>query len=291
MLYTDLHTHGISGRDARSTEPEAYLRMAESMLAHGTGAFLPTLFPGPVNVMRAQMDAVSRAMEVQARDGGEGSARILGVHLEGPFVNPARCGALAKDEFIPPTLDNLARLTDGFEDIMKIITVAPELPGAIEVIEAATGLGMRVNMGHSAATFDDARDGRAAGATGVTHLFNAMSGLHHREPGLAGYALYDDTLYVEIIADMAHVHPAVLRLVLMCKPVDRVILVSDSLAGAKTPGVPEMGPMYMPDGTTLAGSGICLADAVANIASLVIPGLDAGRLASVNPLSYIGMRA
>lgn len=291
MLYTDLHTHGISGHDARSANPETYLRMAGAMFAHGTGAFLPTLFPGQVHIMRAQMDAVKRAMETQARDGVSGSARILGVHLEGPFVNPAKCGALDKDEFIPPTLDNLARLTDGFTGIIKIITVAPELPGAIEVIEAATGLGMRVNMGHSAATFDDTLDGRAAGATGVTHLFNAMSGLHHREPGLAGYALYDDTLYVEVIADMAHVHPAVLRLVLMCKPPDRVILVSDSLAPAKTPGVPETGPMYMPDGLTLAGSGISLADAVANVASLGLPGVDAGRLASVNPLSYIGMRA
>ncbi|MBI5189837.1 MAG: amidohydrolase family protein [Nitrospirae bacterium] len=291
MLYTDLHTHGISGRDSRSADPETYLRMAEAMLAHGTGQFLPTLFPGPVPVMRAQMDAVKRAMEVQGRDGLGGSARLLGVHLEGPFVNPAKCGALDRDEFITPTLDNLSRLTYGFADVIRIITVAPELPGAIEVIEAATELGIRVNMGHSAATFDDARDGRHAGATGVTHLFNAMSGLHHREPGLAGYALTDDTLYVEIIADMFHVHPAALRLVLACKPAERVILVSDSLAGAKTPGVPEMGPLYMPDGLTLAGSGISLADAVANIGSLVIPGLDPGALASANPTRYIGMCA
>jgi len=206
-------------------------------------------------------------------------------------VNPAKCGALDRDAFLPPTMDNLSRLTDGFTDIIKIITVAPELPGCLELIEAAAALGIRVNMGHSAATFDEARDGRAAGATGVTHLFNAMSAMHHREPGLAGYALQDNTLYVEIIADMAHVHPAVLTMVLRCKPPERVLLVSDSLAAAKTPGVPDMGPIYLPGGSTLAGSGISLADAVHNVGSLNVPGIDAAGLASTNPRAYLGIRA
>lgn len=297
MTFIDLHTHGLSGLDTRSTEPHEYLEMAEAQLAHGTGAFMPTLFPGPITEMRAQLAAIKRAMEMQGSGvGGQGpakqksraGARILGAHLEGPFVNPEKAGALGAGSFLTPSLDNLAGLTDGFEDVIRIITLAPELPGALAVIEKAVSMGVRVNMGHSAATYAQAADGRRAGATGVTHLFNAMSAMHHREPGLAGYALDDDSLYVELIADLAHVHPAVLRIVLGCKPPGRVILVSDSLGPAKTKGAPEQGPLYMPDGKTLAGSGITLRDAVGNLASLGVSKELAESFASDNPAAYIG---
>jgi len=169
--------------------------------------------------------------------------------------------------------------------------MAPELPGALSVIGKAVSLGIRVNMGHSAATFSQAADGRRAGATGVTHIFNAMSGLHHREPGLAGYALMDDSLYVELIADFAHVHPDVLKLVMRCKPTERVLLVSDSLGQAKTRGAPEKGPLYMPDGKTLAGSGITLSDAVENLSSIGVGPETARRMAYDNPSAYIGPAA
>jgi N-acetylglucosamine-6-phosphate deacetylase len=284
--FIDLHTHGISGHDSRSKEPDSYISMAGAFLSHGTGAFLATLFPGPIPVIRAQMAAVKRAMELQGPD--PQSAKILGVHLEGPFVNPVKCGALDRESFLAATTDGLKRLTEGFEDIVRIITVAPEMPGALFVIEAASGMGIRVNMGHSAATFAEAAEGALAGASGVTHIFNAMSGIHHREPGLAGYALTDDELYVEVIADFAHLHPEVVRLVIKCKPRSRLILVSDSLAPAKTGGVPPAGPLYMPDGKTLAGSGITLADAVKYVDSLNIPGADPLLFARDNPAAYIG---
>jgi len=284
MNYIDLHTHGIAGYDTRSHKPEDYIRMAEAFKAHGTGAFVPTLFPASIEEMRAVMAAIKRAMEMQGK-GKE--ARLLGVHLEGPFVNPMKQGALGGEHFMKPEMDTFARLVEGFEDIVKIITVAPELPGALGIIEKAVSLGIRVNMGHSAATFAQASDGRKAGATGVTHLFNAMSPLHHREPGLAGYALMDDGLYVEVIADMHHLHPETLRIVLKCKPKDRIILVSDSLGTAKTEGQPEKGPVYLPDGKTLAGSGISLPDAVENMASLGMASRDAEASASDNPNRYL----
>ncbi len=285
MLYIDLHTHGLAGYDTRSKEPEDYLKMAEAELSHGTVAFLPTLFPGPIPEMRAELAAIKKAMEMQGIGVG---ARILGTHLEGPFVNPEKAGALGAVSFITPSLDSLARLTDGFEDVIKIITLAPELSGALAVIEKAASIGIRVNMGHSAATYDQAADGALAGATGVTHLFNAMSSMHHREPGLAGYALDDDNLFVELIADLTHVHPATVRLVLTRKPPDRVILVSDSLGPAKTADVPERGPIYLPDGKTLAGSGITLRDAVENLISLGVGGDLALAFASENPADYVG---
>jgi len=282
----DLHTHGLAGLDTRSKVPDDYLSLALVMSEKGTGAFLPTLYPMPTSEMRAVMKAVAFAMEAQGK--GAGGARILGVNLEGPFVNPARAGALGKDDFTPPDLEAFIRLVDGFAGVIKVMTVAPELPGALRLIEKAVAMGIRVNMGHSDATFEQARDGRLAGATGVTHLFNAMSGLHHRAPGLAGYALSDDSLYVEVIADLAHLHPATLRIALKCKPPGRILLVSDSLGPAKTPGVPEMGPLYMDDGVTLAGSGSVLADCVQNLVSLGVPFDTAMAAASVNPLRYLG---
>lgn len=285
MTLIDLHTHGIAGDDSRSTAPEAYIRMAQTYQTHGTGAFLVTLFPGPVDEMRAQMAAVKAAMESQEGDG----ARILGLHLEGPFVNPAKCGALDSSAFLAPSPDALSRLIDGFEAAVRIITVAPELPGALALIESAASLGIRVNMGHSAATIIDASEGARAGATGVTHLFNTMTGLHHREPGLAGYALANDDLYVELIADMVHVHPEMLRLVTRCKPTDRIILVSDSLAEARTTGHQSDAPIYLPDGITLAGSGITLAGAAENMASLGVPHDEARAMASDNPARYLGI--
>jgi len=295
MTFIDLHTHGLAGHDARSKDPDEYLKLAEAMAAHGTGAFLPTLFPAPIDEMRAVMKAVRTAMERQESgfsdksfgDAVQGPAKILGVHLEGPFINPAKAGALDPSAFAKPSLKNFTKLTEGFEDVIKIITVAPELPGAAWVIEKSAGMGIRVNMGHSDASFMQTSEGRKAGATGVTHLFNAMSGLHHRQPGLVGYALADDGLYVELIADLAHVHPAALMLVLKCKPKDRVILVSDSLREAKTEGMPPKGPLYLPDEKTLAGSGITLSDAVGNMVSLGLGEDEAAAMASENPRRYL----
>src|SRR5512143_1724930 len=281
MAYTDLHTHGLMGRDSRMAEPGEYLRLAEAYMAQGTGAFLPTVFPGPVDRVRAQLAAIKKAMEMQSNPPlSPSAARILGAHIEGPFVNPEKAGALPPDWFLPATVDNLKRLMEGFETVARVITVAPELPGALSLIEDASRTGLRVNMGHSSATFAQAADGRRAGASGVTHLFNAMSPMHHREPGLAGYALMDDGLYVEVIADLVHVHPEMLQLVIKCKPASRVILVSDSLLEAKTDAVPPAGPLYMPGTKTLAGSGITLADAVGNLVSIGVPRGEAERFAT-----------
>jgi N-acetylglucosamine-6-phosphate deacetylase len=299
MNLIDLHTHGLFGRDSRSKYPTEYLKLAAMYKFHGTDCFLPTLFPGPLADMRAQLAAIKAAMDMQGahrletwEHGGAGSegytdALIVGANVEGPFLNPDKCGGLDKGGFLEPTQDNLSMLVDGFEDIIRVMTVAPELPGALKVIERLTEMGIRVNMGHSAATFEQAKAGKEAGAAGVTHLFNAMSTIHHREPGLAGYALVENELFVEVIADMAHIHPEVLRLILRCKPPERVLLVSDSLAGAKTDGVPESGPLYMPDGATLAGSGITLGDAVKNIVSLGVPPDTAILFASTNPRRFL----
>ncbi len=302
-MIIDLHTHGLAGYGSRSERPEDYLEMASAMKAHGTDAFLPTLFPGPVETMRAQLSAIKKAME-------ERSARaiILGANLEGPFVNPRRQGALGPPEpvdrhqpvvrlqadeiFQMPSIETLKRLIDGFEDVVKVITIAPELPGALELIEYCAATGIIVNMGHSDATFEQARAGAKAGARGVTHLFNAMSGLHHRNPGLAAYALMDEDLHVEIIADGVHVHPEMIRLAMKMKPTDKILLVSDSLAQAKTPEHPEASPLYLPAEAgrpaTLAGGGLTLMECVERMTRLAgAPTESAQSFASGNPQRFL----
>ncbi len=269
----DLHVHGTGKHDTRGGERDI-LAMSRSLGRAGLAAFLPTVYPAPVAEMHRAMGEVRAAM---ARGAEPGSARILGVHLEGPFLNPARQGALDKDSLIVrPHMMDFRRLVDGFDDIIRIITIAPELPGALKIIEAASNLGIRVNMGHTDATYRQALDGKKAGATGVTHLFNAMRPLHHREPGLVGLALTDPELYVELIADGEHVSAEVVRMVFALKPRDRIIAVSDSVIGP-----------HLREGV-LQGSNITLGEGVRRLIMMGIPGSAVARAVRANPLAYLG---
>jgi N-acetylglucosamine-6-phosphate deacetylase len=289
VKFIDLHTHGLGGYDTRGGA-EDILKLADIHGGAGVEAFLPTIYPGPVDAMRAAMRAVREASRPTAEPdtpGGRGASRgrgsgrtrakILGVHLEGPFLNPLRCGALKRDSFISPTLSNLRKLIRGFEDILRVITIAPELPGALRVIERCATLGIRVNMGHSDATYRQALEGKRAGAGGVTHLFNAMRPFHHREPGLAGLGLMDRDLYVEVIPDGVHLSPDVLGLVFGIKPIDRVLLVSDSVKG----------PMHK--GGVLQGGGIPLPEAAGMLREMGISERAIRLAGCVNPKRYLAL--
>ncbi len=207
---------------------------------------------------------------------------ILGVHLEGPFLNPAKCGAQRKSSFAKPTISALKKLIEGYEDIVKIITIAPELPGALKVIEKCVSFGIKANMGHSDATYKQALEGKKAGASGISHIFNAMRAFHQREPGLAGMGLLDKDIYIEVIADNIHLSRATLELIFKIKRNDRIILVSDSVRDAKKRKV----PVYVKSGV-LAGSAITLADAVNNLKDIGIPEETAVKTAHENPKRYM----
>ncbi|MDA8241013.1 MAG: hypothetical protein M0Z67_11670 [Nitrospiraceae bacterium] len=293
--FVDLHTHGIGRYDTRTDKPSDILRIAQLQAATGTGAILPTIYSGPIDVMRRNMEVVRKAMDLQRselrtksapqaplRPGGA-SALILGVHLEGPFLNPLRCGALDKGSFVRPGLSSLGELIDGYEDIIKIITIAPELPGALKVIERSRSLGFRVNMGHSDATYKDALKGKEAGATGVTHLFNAMRPFHHREPGLAGLGLIDEDLFIEVIADRFHLHPMTCELIFGRKRIDRIILVSDSVKHTGKKGFPA----YKDE--IIAGSGITLSDSFEILLELGVPDAEITEAATDNPARYLAI--
>jgi N-acetylglucosamine-6-phosphate deacetylase len=277
----DIHVHGAEKYDTRTRRQDDVLQVAALHGLHGTSALLPTIYPNSIEIMRQHMGAVRRAMTAQ-REG----ATILGMHLEGPFLNPERAGSLDGKSFSDPSVETFKQLVEDFEDIIKIITIAPELPGALKVIELSREKGFLVQMGHSDASIEQAEEGKKAGATGITHLFNAMRGFHHREPGLAGFGLMDEDIYVEIIGDLAHLHPQSLKMILEMKSPDKIILISDSVMG---PGWGS-GPIRGPAGT-LQGSGITLSDAIKNLVALGIPPGRVLQFASDNPMRYLGIVA
>ena len=231
MKMIDIHTHGIGGFNTVTTSVNEILRIAELHGENSVSKIITAIYSSDMKTMREHMQAVKGAIEVQSAD-MDGAARIIGLHLEGPFLNPAKCGALDASSFLSPDEHALKELIDGFEDIVKIITVAPELEGATALIKHISDLGINVSMGHSDATYAEAEAGFNAGARGITHLFNAMKGIHHREPGLAGFGLINSDIYVEVIADPFHLDQNILQMIFNVKNPERIILVSDTVKAA-----------------------------------------------------------
>jgi N-acetylglucosamine-6-phosphate deacetylase len=251
MKIIDIHTHGIGGYDTRTTTEGDILRIAKIHGSCGISEIIPTIYPSSVKIMRENMIVVKKAIEKQKSiirnqippltpplaKGGDGGvvlpSRIIGVHLEGPFLNPSRCGSLNAASFIDPIEYNFNKLIEGFEDIVKIITIAPEINGAAGLIKKMSDMGIIVSMGHSDATYAEAEAGFNAGAKGITHIFNAMRGFHHREPGLAGFGLLNQDIYIEVIADPHHLHTKTLELIFKAKNHDRIIIISDTVKETK----------------------------------------------------------
>jgi len=234
MKTIDIHTHGIGGYDTRSADVNHILRIAEIQGSCGVLEIVLTIYPDVIRVMRENMEMIKKAMDIQDAAITPGQAKILGVHLEGPFLNPAKCGSLNATTFIEPSKKPFRELIEGFENMVKIITVAPELKGAPGLIKKISEQGIIVSMGHSDATYEEAEKGFHAGAKGITHLFNAMQGFHHRKPGIAGFGLLHKDIYIEIIADPYHLHQATLELILRIKNPQRIIIVSDTVRESKT---------------------------------------------------------
>ena len=291
--FVDVHVHGWGGHDAMGSR-EDLDGMARALLRHGVTSFLPTAVTASLDALRAFADRVRGWMPVAPSDG----STPLGFNLEGPFISPQRKGA-QNPAFIgnasAVALESLAPLLPS----MRIMTVAPEAPGALDLIRWLAAHGVAPSMGHSASTLEEARAGYAAGGRTTTHLFNAMTGVVHHAPGLAVAALTDDAAYVELIADGHHVHPSLWPIITRTKPADRLILVSDALAiagmgeGRSLSGgldVEVRGSRLTLAGTdTLAGSVIALDSAVRNLvrSGMALPAASAA--ASRNPLALLGV--
>ncbi|MFZ3135791.1 MAG: amidohydrolase family protein [Thermodesulfovibrionales bacterium] len=234
MKIIDIHTHGIGGYDTRVNLIQDILKIAEIQGSSGVSEILLTIYPAPINAMRENMDTVKKAMVIQDSAVGSLQSKITGIHLEGPFLNPVKSGALNTDSFAEGNEYNFCKLIEGFEDMVKIITVAPEIRGSVELIRTISDKGIIVSMGHSDATYAEAEAGFYAGARGITHIFNAMRGFHHREPGIAGFGLLNQDIYIEIIADPFHLHEKTIELIFKTKNHDRIIIISDTVRETKT---------------------------------------------------------
>jgi N-acetylglucosamine-6-phosphate deacetylase len=291
--FVDLHVHGWGGHDAMG-DPAALDGMSRRLLRRGVTSFLPTAVSAPLDTLVAFADRVRAWRPVAPADGAE----PLGFNLEGPFLAAARRGAhdptalLAPADAPPATLERLV-------DELRIVTIAPELRGATEIIGWFRERGVIVSVGHSDASFDVARAAFEAGATSTTHLFNAMTGIHHRTPGVALAALLEENAYAELIADGIHVVPALWPLITRFKSPDRLLLVSDAVSIAGTEAARGRigaldcevveGRVVLTGSTTLAGSAIALDDAVRNLVAAGIGLPDAVAAASRNPLALLGV--
>ncbi len=266
MKIIDIHTHGIHGYDTRTTVAEHILMIAEIHGGQGVSEIVPTVYPATIKIMRENMMIIKEAMERQrtevrgqkSEDSTHHPARILGVHLEGPFLNFSKCGALNAMTFLEPSEYHLNELIEGFEDIVKIITIAPELDGAPGLIRKMADEGIIVSMGHSDATYGEAEKGFHSGAKGITHIFNAMRSFHHREPGITGFGLTNQDIYIEVIADPYHLHPKTLELIFSAKNPERIIIVSDTVKDTtpftKGQGVADMHGRLFGGSLTIAES-------------------------------------
>ena len=285
--FIDLHVHGGGGFDTMGGG-DAISHIARMHARHGTTALLATTMTAPRSEIETALRAVASAIDQRPA----GGARVLGVHLEGPYINAGKLGA-------QPDFAVLATLADVLAlhalAPLKLVTIAPELPGHLDLIAQLRAHGFVVQVGHSAGSYADGVAALHAGATSFTHLFNAMTGLHHREPGMAGAALAH-AQRAEIIPDLLHVHPGALRVALRCIP--GLYCVTDSTAAA---GMPDgdyglgrhtvtkcLGGVRLADGT-LAGSALTMDQALRNLVSLGLPLAEASQRTATLAAQHLGL--
>jgi N-acetylglucosamine-6-phosphate deacetylase len=261
--FIDLHVHGGDGADCMDGE-QAVRRMARFHAQHGTTALLATTVTAPLE----ELEAALRGIAAVVQNPGPGEARVLGVHLEGPFISPERLGA-QPPYALEPSIETMRYLLSLAP--IRVVTLAPELPGALELIRFLSEQGVRVQQGHTAATYAQSLAGFEAGAQGFTHFYNAMTPLHHREPGVVGLGL-ERARWAEVIPDGLHVHPAAIRA--LARAIPQTYAVTDAVAAAGRPeGEYRLGRhrvykksqgVFLADGT-LAGSALTMDRAAYNL--------------------------
>jgi len=285
--FIDLHVHGGGGRDTMEGG-DAIRHIAASHAQHGTTSLLATTMTAPAAEIEAALQALAPACGSRA----PGAARVLGVHLEGPYINPGKLGA-QPDFACTATLQDVLALHRIAP--LKLVTVAPELPGHLELIVGLRAHGIAVQIGHTLGSYEDGVAALAAGATGFTHLFNAMSALHHRTPGIVGAALAHAER-AEIIPDLLHVHPGAMHAALRAIP--QLYCVTDSTAAA---GMPDgqyrlgrhtvtkcLGGVRLADGT-LAGSTLTMDQALRNLVAIGLTLADASRRTATFAADHLGL--
>jgi N-acetylglucosamine-6-phosphate deacetylase len=311
--FVDLHIHGAGGHDVMEANARALDRITSTIARHGTTSILATTVSAPIEETCRSLAGIARyirshetpeeavpdeaASEKDAKE-GKLAAEILGIHLEGPFISKVRRGVHPPDAITAPSIEILDRLLKAADGLVRIVTIAPELPGSIEFIAAAVAAKLVVGLGHTDADYDQTRAAVQAGARHAVHTYNAMRPFSHRDPGIVGAILTDPEVTAEVIADLVHVAGPAIQVLIGSKGFDTVLLVSDGIAATGMPdGNYRLGnfEVNVRDGICrnsegkLAGSTLTLDRALRNIVALGVPLQDAVRMATVLPARRLGL--
>ena len=303
--FIDLHIHGAVGVDMMDASADELCRVAEFLARNGVTAWLPTLVPGAIDQYEQAIRAIEQAVARTSTGASDVSnnhrpARVLGVHYEGPFVDSDQCGALHREHFRTfkdtADIDTLPAIKTG--NALHMMTLAPEIEGGIELVNELSRRGWIVSIGHTRATVEVLDKALEAGAHHMTHFMNAMTALHHREPGPVGWGLTHDEVTCDVIADGVHLDPLILKLLLRSKTEARISLISDGIAatGLGDGNYQIWGEtIAVKDGRTqnargsIAGSVITMLDAARTMLSLGTSESAVARMASLNPARLLGI--
>ena len=301
--FLDIHMHGGAGLDLMRASPAELPRLGRFLAAHGVTGYFPTTVAASLDDTCAALERLADAIEAGELDRANGDgvqARPLGIHLEGPFLSHKRRGVHPPEYLVAPTVPVFDRLWQAARGHVRMMTIAPEIPGAMEVIAEAARRHVCVSIGHSDAEMPVARDAVNAGARHATHTFNAMRPLDHRDPGILGEVLTDDRLSADVIADGIHVAPPIVKLFLEAKGTERAVLITDAISATGMPdGRYQLGPIEVQvkegkatSGSSLAGSVLTMDRAVRNVTQFADWSLrNAVRAATLNPARAVGLGA
>ncbi|OFV97684.1 MAG: N-acetylglucosamine-6-phosphate deacetylase [Acidobacteria bacterium RIFCSPLOWO2_12_FULL_54_10] len=306
--FVDLHIHGASGRDVMEGSEEALIAVAQYAAQHGTTSFLPTTLTAPIEDLQRSLHGLDSAIgswKKQTASSNKPLATPLGIHMEGPFLSPERRGVHPSLQLLNPSIPAFSRLREAAGESLRILTLAPELDGAIELQAYAIQTGVRVALGHSNATYEQTQRSIDAGARHAVHVFNAMRPFSHRDAGIIGAVLTDDRVYTEVIVDGVHVEETALRLLLKAKGDEKILLVTDAVsATGMCPGRYMLGGIEITLGDDprtgrpccrniegkLAGSVLTQDRAVRNFSAFTGVHLrEAVKMASWNPARLMGI--
>jgi N-acetylglucosamine-6-phosphate deacetylase len=297
--FVDVHIHGAGGHDVMEGDARALDRITSTVARHGTTSIVATTVTAPVDETCHSLQGIARY--IRAHENAETdhlAAEIVGIHLEGPFISKARRGVHPPDALAKPSIETLGRFIEAADGLVKIVTLAPELPGALELIAAAVAAKIVAAIGHTDANYDQARAAMQAGARHAVHMYNAMRPFEHRDPGVVGAILTDPEVTAEVIADLVHVAGPAIQVLIGTKGFDTVLLVSDGIAATGMPdGNYRLGTfeVSVKDGVArnsegkLAGSTLTLDRALRNVVGLGVPLQDAVRMATVLPARRLGL--
>ncbi len=296
--FVDIHMHGGAGLDVMRALPSELPRLGQFLANHGVTGYFATTVAAPLDATCAALARLADAIEASVTNGDAVQARPLGIHLEGPFLSHKRRGVHPPENLVVPTIAIFERLWQAARGRVRMLTIAPELPGAMEVIAEAARRKVCVSIGHSDAEMPVARDAVRAGARHATHTFNAMRPLDHREPGIIGEVLSDDGITADIIVDGIHVAPEVVKVFLHAKGRERAVLITDAISATGMPdGRYQLGPIEVDVKAgkctfqgSLAGSVLTMDRAVRNVTQFSDWSLrDAVRAATLNPARAVGL--